>query len=108
LALLLLVPLAVTFTPLLITILFTLTLLLLIAVSLALPGLGLLVLYRRLDAQSSREHITSCPGAGVDRHLVVFRIVDANVRPAVGVHSRAACSETNAFVCFQIIVQLCS
>jgi hypothetical protein len=58
LALLLLVPLAVTFTPLLITILFTLTLLLLIAVSLALPGLGLLVLYTVVWMLNHRESIS--------------------------------------------------
>ena len=57
---------------------------------------------------SLRQHIFSCPGAGIEDRLVIFRIVDANILPPIGVDLRTACSETNAFVSFQIIVQLCS
>ena len=47
---------------------------------------------------SLRQHLASSPGTGIEAHLVVFRLVDANVLPLSRVHSRAACGQTNAFV----------
>jgi hypothetical protein len=47
---------------------------------------------------SLRQHLASSPDTGIEAHLVVFRLVDANVLPLGGVHSRAACGQTNAFV----------
>ena len=55
---------------------------------------------------SLRQHISSCPGAGIDGRLVIFRIIDANVLAPIRVHPRAACTETDASVPAQIVIQL--
>ncbi len=61
---------------------------------------------RRRAGSLLRQHIASCPGARIDRGLVIFRVIDANVLATIRVDTRATCAETDASVPAQIVIQL--